>query len=251
MRTAMYYFMSFRPSSMMCHALVLLAVLCCIQPAQAQPVILGFNSLPTAQGWTYIGTPSENNIYSLGTNTLQQNSMGIGARGPYYAMPVVNVTQSFTLDFRGRVLQEEFTTPQLVSFGYGIEVDYLTRSFIIGLGANRVMLFDGNSSFFTLSVDTSLFHDYRFTGSPFTNTWQLSIDGTLVGTGSAAFFTRSNDLNFGDIASSANVQGEWTRLEFSQAVPEPSTWITLGASALGFGIYLWRQRRHQAKLAME
>lgn len=35
------------------------------------------------------------------------------------------------------------------------------------------------------------------------------------------------------------------------AVPEPSTWMLSGTTALVFGIYLWRRNRHQARLAME
>jgi hypothetical protein len=35
------------------------------------------------------------------------------------------------------------------------------------------------------------------------------------------------------------------------AVPEPSTWLLTGTTALGFGIYLWRRKRQQAWLAME
>jgi hypothetical protein len=82
-------------------------------PAQAQGVQLAFDTLPSAQGWTYITSgPDESSIFSADGTTLHQNSLGtsLGPEGTvaYYTLNnVVDPTQLFTLTVRARVLLSE------------------------------------------------------------------------------------------------------------------------------------------------
>jgi len=193
---------------------------------------VAFNSLPTAQGWMYVGNVPEANVFSLAGGVLSQNSIGTPGRG-YYQLSAIDPSLPFSVSFRGRMLQEEFGTA-VSGFAFGVEVDLLSQTFILGLGTGRVVAIqpDG-SSVVTTSIDTSQFHDYLFTGNPANSSWQTFVDGTLIGSGTArpGEFGPVATISFGDLSSAVNARGEWTQFAFTQ-VPEPSTVALAGLGAL-------------------
>ena len=91
----------------------------------ATTISLDFNSLPSAQGWTYNTTgQTEATIFSVSGTTLHQNSMGTGL-GPggtafqnYTLDNVVDPTKPFTLEVQARVLESE--TLDAGGFGFGV-----------------------------------------------------------------------------------------------------------------------------------
>ena len=100
-------------------AVLLLAVRC--SPAQGT-ISLKFDSLPSAQGWTYSTSgPAESSfgvgqttpIFSVDGTTLHQNTIGTGL-GPggtafeyYIRFGAVDPTKPFVIQFRARVTQSE------------------------------------------------------------------------------------------------------------------------------------------------
>jgi hypothetical protein len=85
---------------------------------------LQFNSLPSAQGWTYFqgGPAPETSIFSVTGTSLIQNTIGTGFSGgvnPNYAMfGVVDGSEPFQLTVRARILAYEGTQP----FGFFFDV---------------------------------------------------------------------------------------------------------------------------------
>ncbi len=224
----------------------IIAALALLAPTlHAASVTVDFNSLPTAQGWSYNGNVPQANIFSVGGGVLTQNSIGAGTGFGYFQMlGITDNTSPFSLSFRGRVLQEQFGTT-LNAYGFGVQLNFASQAFIIGLGANRIVssTTSGNTVVST-SIDTSQFHNYLFTGNLATHAWALSVDGAPVGTGQASIGMTDNTLYFGDLTTGPNTRGDWTQLSFTQ-VPEPSTlaFAAIGALALAGRAILKRLRR--------
>ena len=69
---------------------------------------LQFDSLPSAQGWTYLSgyapnSPSEMAVYSVDGTKLTQNTMGIGSNfGNYAINNAIDPTKPFTINVRAR-----------------------------------------------------------------------------------------------------------------------------------------------------
>jgi hypothetical protein len=177
---------------------------------------LNSNSLPSAQGWTYVGSVSESNVFSLSGGVLVQNSIGLGGGYGYYTLSgAIDSSLPFSLSFRGRVLQGELESSGHNAYGFGVQIDFVTHTFTLGLGAGQVNV-DG-SSFISTSIDTSQFHDYLFTCWPGDGAWQFSVDGSLVGTGvTTRGGAATPAVDFGDITTGANERGEWTQFAFTQ-----------------------------------
>src|SRR5216683_2118526 len=80
-------------------------------------IALNFNSLPSAQGWSYVSgyppnSPSETAVYSVDGTTLTQNTMGIHSNFGNYAIDnAVDPTKPFTITVRACVLDSEQTQP--------------------------------------------------------------------------------------------------------------------------------------------
>src|SRR5690242_18758410 len=71
--------------------LVLMLALLPASAASANTITLKFDSLPSAQGWTYLsgygsGAPAETDVYSVDGTKLTQNTMGRGANFASYEM---------------------------------------------------------------------------------------------------------------------------------------------------------------------
>lgn len=73
-------------------------------------IVLKFNSLPSAQGFTYFqgGGIPESRVFSVNGTSLTQNTIGIGQGDPNYALfGVVNGSLPFALTVRVKILAYE------------------------------------------------------------------------------------------------------------------------------------------------
>ncbi|HLK41002.1 MAG TPA: kelch repeat-containing protein [Polyangiaceae bacterium] len=180
-------------------------------------VMLKFDSLPSAQGWTYStsGQP-ESAIFSVDGSTLHQNSMGTGLNGPaafqYYILNgAVDSTKAFTVEVRARVLQSE--TAGLGGFGFGVFTD--TDIFETWIDTSSVK--DALKATLTTTIDTTQFHDYRIEGTPGPSPgYTFFVDGVIVATGLPLHVTSPNQVWLGDGTSDGNAKAEVTFYRFSQ-----------------------------------
>lgn len=208
-----------------------LLILGVIGTASASTISLDFNSLPSSQGWSNTG--SDNNS-SVSSGVLTINTIGTGfaqfdpnTAGAYYLSNAMG-TNPFTISFRARVLQEEissYDTPQSFSVTVGLNNQYFQA--IIGTNALRVN--NGASTNLTYAIDGTQFHDYLLSATPGLSAYTVTIDNTLVISGSS--HPNSNEPNIlwlGDGSSTGNIHAEITSFVFNQnSVPEPSTFILL------------------------
>lgn len=218
--------------------------------AQADVLTLDFGSLPSAQGWTYTSggqSPiAESSVWSLSGGVLSQNSLAAGGRYSYYVNPIVDTTESFSLEFRARVFQEIGGT-STNHFAFGVQVEFDDEFYLITLAPGAIYSGVGGPALVvSTAIDTTQFHTYLLTGQAETHSWQLSVDGVQVATGNSWLADVGNLLVFGDLTSGPNASGEWTSLVFSQGiapVPEPSSFILVGLTAAGAAGWRWRKRR--------
>jgi hypothetical protein len=195
---------------------------------------LQFNSLPSAQGWTYFqsdGIP-EASVFSVTGTSLIQNTIGIGEHGPNYAMfGVVNGSEPFELTVRARILAYEGT--ERGGFFFDVRTASPNQEYFVGFTPSEVMDALGNSA----AIDTTVFHTYVLSatpGGPYTLNvdGQLTLSGPVSATGGAL-----NAVQFGDGANlgPTNAQAEVTQLEFSQGAAATVTGVSPGSGPVSGG----------------
>src|SRR5262249_41970745 len=135
-------------------------------------ITLNFNSLPSAQGWTYLSgfppnSPLETNVYSFDGTKLTQNTMGIGDNfGNYVIYNGVDPTKPCTINVRRRVLQSELLD-QGAAFAF--DVVAFTGSEVFGFGLNTTTIRAPLGTQQLASIDATQFHDYRIEANPGVN----------------------------------------------------------------------------------
>jgi len=212
--------------------------------APAAVVSLGFNTLPSAQGWTYSAEgPShsgqlESNIWSTDGTTLSMNTMGSPLVPPslntYSQTGLVNSVNSFEVTWRSRLLESQGT----VAGGWGIGVALGTQQFTVGFSTGAILVAGSQIPF-----DAMAFHDYRLIGMPGMDSYSLYIDDDLFGSGrSFQKFPSGNYILFGDLSGTANSRAQLVAFTFKQ-VPEPCT-IALLLSGLSIALQA-SQRKHR------
>jgi hypothetical protein len=104
---------------------------------------LTFDTLPSAQGWTYGAagnTAPETRVFSVSNNTLHQDSTGLGsasAGSNTYVLSGVVDPLPFRLTVRALLLQEEdFPPADENHFGFGFGGSTSTQAFGAGLGTD-------------------------------------------------------------------------------------------------------------------
>ena len=216
-------------------------------PATAGTYTLGFGSLPSAQGWTYLtqgggaGIP-DSNLYTATGSSLTQNTMGIPMTSGghnYYLRPVtITAGADFSLKVRARVSAFEglaFGGGTNYPFGMFFTVGTTTGYSIMGISGSRFGYLDAAGAVaygdYAPGFDITAFNDYAITRTA--GLTRLSVNGTTL----ASFVATplgGDSLEFGDGTGFGNAAGEYSSLVFrSGAVPEPASWAML---VTGFGI---------------
>lgn len=180
-------------------------------------IVLTFNSLPSAQGFTYFqgGGIPESRVFSVNGKSLTQNTIGIGQGNPNYAMfGVVDGSKPFVLTVRVRILAyETFGVGGPFGFFFDVRTATPNQEYAIGFTLDLVTGPLGNG----VAIDTTVFHTYTLKATPGGN-YTLDIDGQFAfggpfsSTGGAL-----NAIQFGDgNGQFANAKAKITKFVFSQ-----------------------------------
>lgn len=229
---------------------------------------LDFNTLPSAQGWTYMtghsSTPDltptvpEASIFSVANGVLQQNTLGQGSLEAVYALQnYANFTESFTVFVRARVLaQDNGSDP------YGLEIGFHSDTWGTGFGVGTGIIKDFTGAILSNGIDTSVFHDYKFVGNP-DDSYTFYIDGMLTATGNGVLYSSlpytvadsdKQIIYFGDgTPSGSNARADIANYTFTQgsaAVPEPAT-IWLFGSVLPIFLATSERRKRLKQLTLK
>lgn len=222
------------------------------QAACAQTTTLAFDSLPSAQGWTYVSNGAEHSTFSLSGGLLKQHTVGFGSIYSWYEKRgVVDPTKPFVMKMRARVTAEDRGSDYGLSFGQYTG----TRAFFFGIAGGRLRNISG--TVLASGLNMSEFHDYRVEGNFATDTYKLYYDNTLISQGGSAASGSNNCILFGDgTPTGSNANAEISMVTFEQAadpdpdpdpdpetpaVPEPGgLWLFL--PALGAVVALRRKR---------
>lgn len=223
-------------------SLHVIAIAClAAQPAMAglMDLALGFNSLPSAQGWVYnnpySGT-SESRWVATGTS-LVENGVGIGL-GPFQGFSWYSYTPVATeysavlpwnLTVTVRITNDEFYGP-IYRQGYANYVYLGGYGYGFGVDRGHVSMWDG--TVFALDMGTG-FRTFTFSGDPVSRLYSLRMDGNLITSGTMV--ASSDVIYMGDVTNNHNADAEVTAWHLSQ-VPEPSTWILAITSLAWAGI---------------
>jgi hypothetical protein len=182
-------------------------------------ITLDFNSLPSAQGWTYVTGNSgilETNVFSVDGSMLHMDTMSVGFTGLGYKLfNVVDPQLPFTLSVRARVTAYVVQSP---GNPYGFDLSVLTGSeqFEIGISPNRIMGGAGDQLFST-TIDVTQFHDYRIEGTP-GGSFELFVDNVSLGTAFPRPINQPGELFFGDGTAGANARVDIANYSFVQFI---------------------------------
>jgi len=177
------------------------------------PISLRFDSLPSAQGWTYFQADDpEAQIFQANGTSLIQNTIGIAHGGPNYALfDIVDGSKPFVLKVRARIISYEFAGPG----GFFFDVRTATPNQEYAINFSPFGLTDplGNGA----AVNTSVFHEYILKATP-GGPYSLTIDGQFAFGGPfSATGGALNAIQLGDGSDlGANAKVEITEFEFVQ-----------------------------------
>jgi hypothetical protein len=215
-------------------------------PANAD-VTLSFDSLPSAQGWTFMGDAPESS-YSLVDGMLRQNTIigQNGVPGAGYCISGPQVTEGyFKIDFRARVTDYQMYNyaadghPECNNdFGFGVCIRGTSGSALIGISPTEIA-FDNQTNGWhfqtALIADNTTFHDYRMEGMLAAGgSFSLYRDGVFLGSAPIrADAVNPRALLLGDMTAGASAIADITAYSYTN-VPEPATLllITLGGFVL-------------------
>jgi Ca2+-binding RTX toxin-like protein len=181
---------------------------------------LGFHSLPSAQGFTYVSgypanNPSETDVYSYDCTKLTQNTMGIGANyGNYLIWNAINPTHPFTIDVRACVYEYEVTgTPDSPATAFQVLAFSGTESF--GFGLDTTTMSGPGQSAELHPIDATVFHDYRIEANPGVNV-SIFIANVLFISEVPPHIVTADVLELGNASSFENARAEVSRFSFAQ-----------------------------------
>lgn len=184
----------------------------------AATISIDFNSLPSNQGWIFVGNSlPEETAYRVDGATLTQSTVGAGSdvTAIYRINNIVNSSKEMSLSFTARVVDFE-NSGDAITQERGFNVMILDRwaAYRIAVTNNAVLV---NKKQFEL--DTSVFHDYVFASHPSgqINLYQLFIDGNLVMEGGSGSGGDENVIYFGDSSNAENSHIEITDFSFDTA----------------------------------
>jgi hypothetical protein len=218
--------------------------------ARGTTISLDFNTLPSAQGWTYRSDgPSEADSFSVnGTGTaLILDTRGDPAASVGYEIPgIVDSSAPFTIRMRARVLTTEVLDP---GFPASVLVAVASTGLeVFGFGLNTTLLHAPLFSGQTQPVDGGQFHDYRLEASP--GNMRMFVDDVLVLPSGLPLPVPNPSVLRLLNSSFEKGYAEITEFSFQQAaaIPEPETWLLMffGSAVLAARLYGWGRKRERA-----
>jgi len=199
-------------------------------------ISLNFNSLPSAQGWTYVSgyppnSPVETNAYSVDGTKLSQNVQTTTAGPVYAAYEMYNVIDPlvpFTIEARARVTQSTQFDPSTTGVTLMLGGYTGNEGFIVGLDTNNINILGTGP---LIPFDNTQFHDYRIEATPGVSI-KLFIDNALVADRVPYSVSEPNVLQLGNDSSFENGQAELTSYSFAQGptlAPIPDQTVNEGS----------------------
>jgi hypothetical protein len=229
----------------------------------AATITLDTTILPSAQGWTYLGSGGyagipETTFFSNVGGELVQNTMGSGFpfvanTNNLYLRPIsLAPGESWKLSVVARIAQSEQipSTQILAPYGFIFSVSTNPEYYLTSVDASgRVStVFDGNSAFQLPGVfDPNAYNLYEVNGGG--GAFSLKFNGATVFSGNTPLnFPAPQLLLLGDGSFAGNANVFIRSYSFtSGAVPEPASWAMMIA---GFGLVgASMRRRTQVRFA--
>lgn len=207
-------------------------------------VTLGFASLPSAQGWTYVpsgshATAVEATVFSVAGGVLTQNSIGqsngvAGGSIFYQRSGGLTTTEAKQMRVSMRCLAVQTSTNAPSGQG-GTFFGFTTGAAQYGFSITPTQVFMLTASGFVQTAsgldNSSAFHDYVLEyASP--GTTRVYRDGSLQGTATSGFAVAANRIIFGDGTGGANANVQMRSLRFIQdtaTLASSSSWGRLKA----------------------
>ena len=173
---------------------------------------LNFDSLPSAQGWTFMQNgPAENDVFSVDGTRLTQDTFGSGTSSfaRYQIDGVADPNKQMVLSLTARVLRHENLTGGSTGLGFNFVISDGVFLHRLALTADLIQV---GGQFYKLN--TTGFHDYSFELYPGGN-FDLYVDGVIFATGVGYETVSSNKIFFGDSTSHENADAEITAMSFT------------------------------------
>ena len=214
--------------------------------ADASNITLDFNSLPSAQGFTYISigpSVNEGSIFSVNGNLLQQNTLGVpftGSGDSWYNMyNAVNPLLPYTLTITARVTDEVSSNPaNLCGLSFGASSGNGISYMCVGTSKTEIdSPINGVATATYYSSNNTQFNTYTIVGTPSLDT-KYYVNGTLI----ATLQPRTDDLSYynnlsiflGDGTGGSRAAADISFFQFSQsAAPIPAAIWMVGSALVG------------------
>jgi hypothetical protein len=186
-------------------------------PPEVPPGIytLNFDSLPSAQGWTFMGAGlAENDAFSVDGTRLVQRTVGSGTNGNarYQIDGVADPNKRMVLSLTARVLRHEELSWGSVGLGLNFFVSDGAFSYRLALTDTLIQV---GGQFYGLN--TTDLHDYSFELYPGGN-FDLYVDGVIFATGVGSETVSSNKFFFGDSTAHENTDAEVVAFSFAVGI---------------------------------
>lgn len=212
----------------------------------------GLNSLPSAQGWTTLGTPGYTQAVGGGVYTLDTtltNAVQVGSA--LFNVAALDTVAGFRLDFDLRVVSEAHASANRAGFSL-IVTGAADATHALELGFRGDEVFAYTSTFArgaAAAIDTTVATGYTLVVS--NNQYTLSgggntlLSGALVDyTAQGLPYTYKGFLFFGDDTTSAQSRTQMGSVTLAP-VPEPATGALLVAGLAGLA-FARRRAGHRA-----
>lgn len=178
----------------------------------AESYCLDFDSLPSAQGWTFIGTAlAEDDAFSVDGTRLVQRTVGsgTGVMARYQMDGVADSNKRMLLSLTARVLGHEDLSGG--SVGLGLNFFVSDGAFSHRLALTDALIQVGGQFY---GLNTTDFHDYSFELHP-GGGFELYVDGVIFATGVGTESASGNKIFFGDSTAHENTDAEVAALSFA------------------------------------